>query len=218
MKHYVKMGIGGVVLSLIFFASTLILIFIYREHEVFTLPLQSVIFGALSSLSNAFLAFIAFWQLPQMEKTGRAGEVTARGQFLINLNEQWMQEDVVSARCYLHQLALTHRGPKMSMDISREIQDISEDQGMKNIRQFSQIISLLEFMETLGTLYRNDHISLVVIEQLFGGSIERYYHYLKEYMQHRRKYGSPAGVTFDSDAMLYKGFEELVMDLQRVSS
>lgn len=214
MKPHLKKGLISIFLAGAFLLSVFLLILMYRNHPIFTPSLQSLVFTALSALATMFLSFIAFWQLPLIEKTGRAAEITTRGQFLISLNEQWMQQDVLGARCYLHNLALTYKGPKMADHMNKAIQILSEDKSPESIIKFAQVISLLEFMETLGTLYKHGHISLLVIEQLFGGSIERYYYYLSRYIEHRRRMGSPAGVHFYSDRFLYQGFDDLICDLK----
>ncbi len=193
-------------------------IYITQESERLSLGLQTVIFTALSGLSNLFLAFVAFWQLPAIEKTNKASEKTTRGQFLMELYKEWMQEDVLAARCFLHSLALTYKNDpsKIAKRIGQSVLVLSEDKDAKHIRIFSQIVSLLEFLETLGTLYQHGHIELIEIEQLFGGSIERYYSYLSDYIHHRRILGSPSGVHFLSDQLLYARLDDLVLDLKNI--
>lgn len=216
MQSHTKRSILIIIIVACLITGTLGLIVAYHQHQAFHFPLQTLVFTALSAIANMLLALIAFWQLPLIEKTGREAEITTRGQFLISLNEQWMQKDVFEARCYLHHLALQYKGPKMSNHINKSIQLLSEEKSLDSIKKFAQIISLLEFMETLGTLYRHGHINIVVIEELFGGSLERYYYYLSKYIEHRRTLGSPSGVHFYSDRFLYQGFDFLIQDLRNL--
>lgn len=204
--------VPAVILLISFFG-----IFLAKDSTLFSLNLQAVIFTALSALSNLFLAFVAFWQLPAIEKTNKAAEKTTRGEFLMALYQQWMHEDLVEARCFLHSLALSYKKDpaQISKRIGQSILVLSEDPDPKHIRIFAQIVSLLEFLESLGTLYRHGHVSLIEIEQLYGGSIERYHDYLSDYIHHRRIVGSPSGVHFYSDQYLYVRFDELVDHLRK---
>ncbi|MBX9977401.1 MAG: hypothetical protein K2X98_04055 [Alphaproteobacteria bacterium] len=175
---------------------------------------QSVIFAALSAISNALLALVAYWQLPAMEQTAKASQRTTMANFLLLLTEKWMHEDMIQARCILHHHALKAKNKNHIPEIiSAYVIEMSQDTTHENIRHFAQIISLLEFMEILSGLYVEGQVSLDMLQKLFGGSIERYYHYLQRYIEFRRSNGSPSGITFSSDASLYGNYEQLVKKL-----
>ncbi len=178
------------------------------------LHFQSVIFTALSALSNTVLALVAYWQLPALEKTNKASQQTTKANFLLLLTEKWMHEDMIQARCLLHRQALCAKNKDQLQEIfSVYIVGLSQDPDKESIRDFARIISLLEFMETVSILCKEGHVTLEMLQQLFGGSLERYFYYLQGYILLRRQCGSPPGVTFKSDESLYRNYAQLIEEL-----
>lgn len=205
--------LSGLLFISLLLSSIAMVIFLSHVYDG-DLQSQSIVFASLSAISNVILALVAYWQLPAMEQTAKAAQRTTMANFLLSLTEKWMHEDMIQARCILHHHALKANNKEHIPEIiSAYVIDISQDSSYENIRHFAQIISLLEFMETLSGLYIEGQVSLDMLQKLFGGSIERYYHYLQGYIEFRRHHGSPSGITFDSDASLYGNYEELVRKL-----
>lgn len=189
-------------------------VYLIWYHDKGTMDVQMVLFTALSGVANMLVVVVAYWQLPAMDETNRAAHETTRGTFLLMLTEKWMHEDLIQARCLLHQQALKATIKDHIPDIiSAYVTELSQNSDPTAVRQFSNILSLLEFMEILAGLHKDKHIELPVMQRLFGGSIERYFYYLQGYIAFRRKNGSPPGVTFKSDKSLYKNYENLVDEL-----
>lgn len=175
----------------------------------------NTVFVAGSAIGQVLLAGIAYWKLPALERENQAAHATEKARFLLSLAEQWIQDDLVQARCLLHQQALySSNTDEIPQKISDYIITVSKNPDAVAIRQFSQIISLLEFMEALGCLYFQNYITLSSIQAFFGGSVERYFYYLRGYINFRREHGSPPGLMFKSDASLYRHYENLVLLLK----
>lgn len=193
------------------FGTVELLLYAYSSDLKFV----NTVFVAGAAIGQVLLAGIAYWNLPALERESRASHATEKARFLISLANQWFHEDLIQARCSLHQQALY---PSETQDIPERISayiiTISQNPDAIAIRQFSQIISLLEFMEALACLYFENYVTLQSIQAFFGGSVERYFYYLKGYIVFRRSNGSPPGLTFDSDKSLYRHYENLVMLLK----
>lgn len=175
---------------------------------------QSIVFMAFSAISNILMAFVAYWQLPAIEKVNRDAKHITQASFLLKLTEKWMHEDLIQARCLLHEHALKAKNKEHLQEVvSNYIIEISTKTDPETIRNFSRVISLLEFLETLAILAAQKHVTIDRLKQLFGGSLERYFYYLHPYINFRRAQGSPPGVSFFSDAFLYEKYENLAQAL-----
>ncbi len=202
--------------TLSFFWGCLLMINVFIEIHKGDFHLEMIIFTGISALANTALAFVAYWQLPAIEKTNKETQNTSMANFLLLMTEKWMHEDLIQARCQLHsQTLLATDKEHLQEVISDYIIDLSQKEDMESIRSFSRIISLLEFMETVSILCHEGHVKIDILQRLFGGSFERYFHYLHRYIDFRRTYGSPRGVTFKSDQFLYHNYETLVSELLR---
>ncbi len=141
----------------------------------------------VTGIATALLAMIAWVQL---KKIVRKDE----GQFFLDIDNRWASEEMIEARRIIHQIRLEctkknnddkHRclESELCQQIGGEILKISESKD--KIKEFGYIMNLLDFIETVGFLSKEDLITPIEIEALCGESILYYCKILNEYVSNK---------------------------------
>ena len=149
-RQFMTVVIIMIIWLFICFGTVEILLYFFSSD----LKYVTTVFVAGAAIGQVLLAGIAYWKLPALERENHAAHATEKARFLLSLADQWFKDDLIQARCLLHQQALySSQAQAIPEKISDYIITVSKNPDAVAIRQFSQIISLLEFMEALACLY-----------------------------------------------------------------
>lgn len=187
----------------------------YIEHDNTGKSTEEEVNAALyfvTGVATAALAFIAYNQLSGISKNAKA-------EFLLRVDERWGEKEILDARTIIHKmyLPLKKKGKKSNLRgsslreyyedvISESIIEMSES--AESPEDFLKLLNYLDFMETIGFLWKNGYIEVEEINSLCGNSICFNYRIFKKYIKNRREE--------KMNEKFYENFEKLADEIQKI--
>lgn len=191
-------GILISIVILIFFVFLLFFVpFFYFNLEYVTernrlnpIAEYTLLYYASALFSTLVIAEIAYCQLKKINKSLHAD-------YLIKIDERWRSSQIIKARTIIHRLYLNSINILAKQNISgnlairekigNDIKEMSESQDKEKIKDFVYLLNFLDFMETVGYLYTQGHLTKESLNELFGASIAFNYEIFEIYIMYRRK-------------------------------
>lgn len=157
-------------------------------------------------VATAGIAYVAHIQLNNAREQLKQIGKSARGEFLIRLDERFTSPQIIEARTTVHiiyrntQPDCKHNGShktklcegctKIHMQLIRnQIQIIGRDS--KKSKEFIQLRSLIELFETIGYFSRNGYVNVTDVNELIGGTVEFHYEIFKNWIDYLQVERSP---------------------------
>ncbi|HVE44999.1 MAG TPA: hypothetical protein VNC84_07730 [Gammaproteobacteria bacterium] len=149
------------------------------------------------------LIVVALTQLLDLNKTSKSD-------FLLKIYAMYGSREIVKARAIIQRLYRNaNPDPKNPVPretyirkMAEEIDNIRHECGKKSCEEFSYLLNLLDFLETVGFFSRKKYISAKDVDELIGNSVVFYYDIFRSWIYYRRK-------TYENSSY-YCEFEELV--------
>ncbi len=202
--------------------SILILLCILLPSIIFILPLvpwfnkttydeYNAIYYYLLSVGTLFLGLIAYIQLSNINESLEID-------YLLKINQQLRRKEIIKARTIIHELYLMAQNElqaqginiqnkewksKLHKKIGYKIKKLSTS---NEKQKFLYLLNFLDFMETVGYLYTNNHLTLDNLDKLFGASLIFNFKIYKSYILHRQRKHKIGD--------FYKEFKKLYYDLK----
>jgi CRISPR/Cas system CSM-associated protein Csm2 small subunit len=153
----------------------------------------------LTGVGSIALALVAWFQVRKIHKNTEA-------EFLLKVDERWNSQEILKAKEAIHRFYLEvykdEQGSRRPMDdiyeiLGQKIKEISENPN--ETTNFIHLLNFLDFMETIGYLCEEKHITHDSLDALCGESLEfNYYKVFKSYIcGEREKYGKPLYTAFE---------------------
>lgn len=161
------------------------------------------LFYCLTAIATLAIVIVAYTQIRKLRENSES-------EFLLRIDERWTSKEILFARTIIHEIYLTVCNErKLSTDsmiqreIGKRIKKMSET--IEEKRRFMLVLNLLDFLETIGYLHKEENIKTPRLQALLGESLIFHYNVFRPYIRHkRRKHGSKN---------FYKAFENLYNDL-----
>lgn len=152
----------------------------------------------LTGVATAFLAVIAWYKIGQINKDQEAA-------LLMQLDERWTSKRMLIARTIIHNIYKSKANSTKLSDkeysrIALEIVDMSDayyDGSKKKYQsyypemevseQFMMILNFLDFLETIGFMFKNNDLNIEKLNSINGESILFYFRILKGYVEHKNR-------------------------------
>lgn len=149
-------------------------------------------FYFLAGAGTTILAGIAYLKSRAFYKQNEAN-------LLLRIDERWGSLEIIKARIIIHRLYLRTKEKNerkriskfpiqeyedtINKEIGEQIIEMSEDKGKE--RSFIYLLNFLDFMETIGYLCSEKHITAKALNELCGESLKYNYQIFEAYIDYR---------------------------------
>lgn len=165
------------------------------------------------SVGTFLIGLIAYIQLRNLI-------ITLEVDYLLKIDKHLRSSEIIKTRIIIHDLYLKSQNElikqginekhkewesKLHKQIGNKIKELSISEDDKD--KFIYLLNFLDFMETVGYLYTNKHITLNKLDKLFGASLIFNFRIFEPYILHRQKKHKIGD--------FYKEFKQLYLDLKK---
>jgi len=165
-----------------------------------------IVHAAAIIILTIVLICVGWLQLGNLNKTSKAD-------FLLRIDGRYGSVEIVKARAIIQRLYRAASPPNEDVPqeiyfqkIADSIDTIRDSKDKKSCEEFSYLLNLLDFLETIAYFSRKEYISVRDIDELIGNSILFYFRIYRQWIYYRRrKYGNKS---------YYCEFENLVEKIE----
>lgn len=156
-----------------------------RELDSANTDEVNAILFLLTGMATVALAVVVYLQLKKLHDTNKLQEKTAKGDFLLRIDERWTSQEILEARTIIHgiEVNLCFSSKEKEEEIGNEIVRLSKTS--KEKKDFMSLVNFLDFLETIGFLFVNNYIEAISLDELCGDSIKIYYKVFLPYIKSR---------------------------------
>ncbi|MBS0236510.1 MAG: hypothetical protein JSS50_04145 [Proteobacteria bacterium] len=173
-------------------------------------PLNSFYYW-LTGLGTLWLVVVAYIKIGEINRDNEA-------HFFLQLDERWISEELERAKIVLREFELEKPQPNESEsdrihNISEKIMEVFNNQGKE--KEAVSLINFLDFMETVGFLYKHGYVKYCYVDALCGESIAFYYKVFEGYIVEFRKRRDTGHRNKSLSVEPYCCFERLAKEVER---
>ncbi len=180
--------------------------YLVNINDRFEVTYTNYIFIVLITLVLAIIAYFKSTAALKQSKTN----------YLLRIDERWSSREIIRAREIIHRINLKakypnkqeeeHNNESIKAKMAIDIVELNKKNTPEDIKDFISLLNFIDFLETIGYMYKTQAITLEEIKELLGNSIVYFYDIFRAYIEYRRR---------DKDQMFYCQFENLYLDIKK---